>query len=96
MMDLTRKRDDLIAHLEAALALADEVGDSVTGYLIETALDQARADDVAFGAALRPQGGSRERGALSENESGGISAAKAWRERGYLTARGEASPAALW
>lgn len=55
MMDLTRKRDDLIAHLEAALALADEVGDSVTGYLIETALDQARADDVAFGAALRPE-----------------------------------------
>lgn len=39
MMDLTRKRDELVGHLEAALALADEVGDSVTGYLIETALD---------------------------------------------------------
>ncbi len=55
MTDGKRKRDELIAHLEAALALADEVGDSVTGYLIETALDQARAGEVAFGAALRPE-----------------------------------------
>lgn len=61
-MDLTRKRDELIAHLEAALALADEVGDSVTGYLIETALDQARAGEVSFGAALRPE-------AEAENEA---------------------------
>jgi hypothetical protein len=53
--DPTRKRDELIGHLEAALALADEVGDSVTGYLIETALDQARAGGVGFGAALRPE-----------------------------------------
>jgi hypothetical protein len=49
------KRDELIDHLEAALAFADEVGDSVTGYLIETALDQARAGGVGFGAALRPE-----------------------------------------
>jgi hypothetical protein len=42
------KRRRMIEHLEAALALADELRDSVTGYLIETALDQARADFIAL------------------------------------------------
>jgi hypothetical protein len=42
-----QKRDEMIEHLEAALALADELKDGVTGYLIETALDQARADRIA-------------------------------------------------
>jgi hypothetical protein len=34
----------MIEHLEAAIALADETKDSTTGYLLERALDQARAD----------------------------------------------------
>jgi hypothetical protein len=33
----------LIRHLEDALALVDELGDGTTGYLIERALDCARA-----------------------------------------------------
>ncbi len=37
------KRVQMIEHLEAALALSDEIKDSVTGYLIERALDEARA-----------------------------------------------------
>ena len=34
----------MIEHLEAALAIADETKDSGTGFIIETALDSARAD----------------------------------------------------
>jgi uncharacterized phage-like protein YoqJ len=37
-------RAKMIEHLEAAIALADETKDSTTGYLLERALDQARAD----------------------------------------------------
>jgi hypothetical protein len=37
-------RSKMIEHLEAALALADETGDSTAGYMIETALDAVRAD----------------------------------------------------
>jgi hypothetical protein len=37
------KRGDLIHLLEQALAVADELGDGGTAYLIERALDQARA-----------------------------------------------------
>jgi hypothetical protein len=33
----------LIRYLEAALALADELEDGETGYLIERALDEARS-----------------------------------------------------
>ena len=36
-------REILLEHLEAALAITDTINDSVTGYLIERALDQARA-----------------------------------------------------
>ena len=43
MPDFEQKRGQMIKHLEAALALADELNDSVTGYLIERALDEARA-----------------------------------------------------
>jgi hypothetical protein len=39
----------MIEHLEAALALADELHDSLTGYLIERALDEARAGDFQIG-----------------------------------------------
>ena len=45
MPDFEEKREPMIEHLEAALA--DELRDSVTGYLIKTALDQARADFIA-------------------------------------------------
>jgi hypothetical protein len=34
----------MIEHLDAAQALADETRDSTTGYLVELALDSARAD----------------------------------------------------
>jgi hypothetical protein len=37
-------RGKMIEHLEAALAVADETQDSATGFIIETALDSARAD----------------------------------------------------
>lgn len=39
-------RTKIIEHLEAATALADETQDSTTGYLIERAMDQARADQM--------------------------------------------------
>jgi hypothetical protein len=37
------KRGRLIRHLEDALELADEIEDGQTGFLVEQALDQARA-----------------------------------------------------
>jgi hypothetical protein len=37
-------RDKMLEHLEAALAIADELKSGTVGYLVETALDQARAD----------------------------------------------------
>jgi hypothetical protein len=43
MMDDAAKRGQLIRHLEDALALADEIRDGHTGYLIERALDEARS-----------------------------------------------------
>jgi hypothetical protein len=43
MMNDAEKRGQLIRHLEDALALADEIGDGHTGYLIERALDGARS-----------------------------------------------------
>ncbi len=42
-MNSAVKRGELIKHLEEALAIADELEDGATGYLIETALDEARA-----------------------------------------------------
>jgi hypothetical protein len=42
-MDTAQKRGEMIAQLEAALAIADELDDGNTGYLIERALDEARA-----------------------------------------------------
>ena len=49
MPEFERKRDQMIEHLEAALALADELHDSLTGYLFERALDEARAGDFKSG-----------------------------------------------
>jgi hypothetical protein len=43
MMDDAEKRGQLIRYLEDALALADEIEDGHTGYLIERALDEARS-----------------------------------------------------
>jgi hypothetical protein len=42
MTDVAEKRGQLIRHLEDALALADEIEDGQTGFLIERALDEAR------------------------------------------------------
>jgi hypothetical protein len=38
-----REAREVIRHLELALAIADELEDGTTGYLIERALDEARA-----------------------------------------------------
>lgn len=43
MHDSTKKQAAMIGHLESALGLADELNDSLTGYLIERALDEARS-----------------------------------------------------
>jgi hypothetical protein len=43
MIDSAQKRGNLIKHLEDALALADEIEDGQTGFLIERALDEARS-----------------------------------------------------
>jgi hypothetical protein len=43
MIDPASKRGELIKHLEDAMAIADELRDGTTGYLIERALDEARA-----------------------------------------------------
>jgi len=37
-------RNKMLEHLEAALAISDELNSGTVGYLIETALDQVRAD----------------------------------------------------
>jgi hypothetical protein len=41
---LHQLHEKLLEHLEAALAISDELKSSTVGYLIETALDQTRAD----------------------------------------------------
>jgi hypothetical protein len=43
MIDVAAKRGELIKHLEDAMAIADELEEGTTGYLIERALDEARA-----------------------------------------------------
>jgi ribosome maturation protein Sdo1 len=50
-----QKRDQMIEHLVAALALADEINDTATGYLIERALDEARAAIVPSPAEAQRQ-----------------------------------------
>ncbi len=41
--EIVQLRNKMIEHLEAALALADETHDGLTGYMIESALDSIRA-----------------------------------------------------
>jgi hypothetical protein len=43
MADQAAARGELIRYLENALAIADEIEDGATGYLIERALDKARS-----------------------------------------------------
>jgi hypothetical protein len=43
MKDDAEKRGKLIQQLEDALDLSEELNDATTGYLIECALDEARA-----------------------------------------------------
>jgi hypothetical protein len=53
--EVKKLRENLLDHLEAALAITDTINDSVTGYLIERALDQARADSWPGNLDLPPQ-----------------------------------------
>jgi hypothetical protein len=43
MIDPATKRGGIIKQLKDAMAIADELEDGMTGYLIESALDEARA-----------------------------------------------------
>jgi hypothetical protein len=47
MSDPAAARGELIRYLENALAIADEIEDGKTGYLIERALDEARSRQFA-------------------------------------------------
>jgi hypothetical protein len=49
-MDSAQKRGELIALLESALTLAEEINDGTTGYLIERAFDEARGTAIQAGA----------------------------------------------
>jgi hypothetical protein len=55
MTDGAEKRGQLIRHLEDALALADEIEDGQTEFLIERALDEARSRQ------FRPTGWTEKR-----------------------------------
>ena len=43
MRDTAKYRAEIIEHLETALALCDQASEPIVGYLIERALDEARA-----------------------------------------------------
>jgi hypothetical protein len=43
MIDPASRLGEIIKHLEDAMAVADELTDGTTGFLIERALDEARA-----------------------------------------------------
>jgi hypothetical protein len=52
------RRAKMIEHLESALALSDQLGDGMTGFLIESALDEARRaqlDPPPLPASLDPK-----------------------------------------
>jgi uncharacterized membrane protein (UPF0127 family) len=48
MLDVAEKRGQIIRFLEEALALADEIEDAHSGYMIERALDEAPARQLLF------------------------------------------------
>jgi hypothetical protein len=54
MTDEAEKRGQLIRHLEGVLALADEIEDCQTGYLIERALDEARSRQFRLAQKTSP------------------------------------------
>jgi DNA-binding ferritin-like protein len=54
MFDVARKRAELIEQLQGALAIANELNDDATGYLIERALDDARARQIKSVLAKPP------------------------------------------
>jgi hypothetical protein len=57
--DVKAKRAKMIEHLEAALAFSDQIQDGMTGYLIESALDEARREQLsppALPMSLHPRG----------------------------------------
>jgi hypothetical protein len=45
MRDVSKDRAGVISHLEAALGLVNELNQGVLAYLIERAIDEARALD---------------------------------------------------
>jgi hypothetical protein len=55
MSSSAEKRGQIIRLLEQAFALADELDDGATGYLIERALDEARARQFKINGALKPR-----------------------------------------
>jgi hypothetical protein len=55
MLDTVKRRAEMIELLVNALGIANEIGDAITGYLIEQALDEARASQVpGMGRPQRP------------------------------------------
>jgi hypothetical protein len=48
MIDPADKRGEIIKHLEDGMAIAEELEDGPTGYLIERALDEARSRHFRF------------------------------------------------
>jgi hypothetical protein len=54
MIDAPEKSGQIIRRLEEALALADEIEDGNVGYLIERALDEARARQFTLPGAASP------------------------------------------
>lgn len=53
MKDLGPQHQALIEHLQAALALTEELAQPVTGYLIERAIDEARGAMWGFDPSLK-------------------------------------------
>ncbi|CUA90627.1 hypothetical protein Ga0061061_11435 [Chelatococcus sambhunathii] len=46
MLDTVQKRAALMRHLESAISLAHELNEPTTEYLIERAIDEARAQQI--------------------------------------------------
>lgn len=53
MKDTTPQRAELLMHLEAAVKIAEELGQSVCAYLAERALDEAKSANWRLDVKLR-------------------------------------------
>jgi hypothetical protein len=53
MKDQAPQREALIEHLQASLALPEELSQPTTGYLIKCAIDEAHANTWRFDPALK-------------------------------------------